>query len=145
MRSGWRHVFDNDAELIALHAREAFEAGASPLVYLYYDQNSTEGHINATFGEVVRTPSFIEIPMLGYWGPIVKIEKPGEKPQLDASGNMKVVLLQEHCNSSLHRPPSIRDHVKLNGRQYTTISVGEGRLHDQRLLTYELEVVPYGK
>lgn len=145
MRPGWRHVFDNDAELIALHAREAFEAGASPLTYLYYDPNSTEGQINTTFGEVVRSPKFIEISMLGYWGPVMKVEKPGEKPQLDASGNMKVVLLKELCTSALRRPPSIRDHIQLNGREYTTISVGEGRLHDQRLLTYELEVAPYGK
>jgi hypothetical protein len=115
------------------------------MVFRLFDPNATESRINATFGEVVRSPAFTDISMEAFWGPPARSEKSGEKPQLDALGNLKVVLLAAHCNEKFQRSPTIQDHVVLAGREYTIISVSEGKSHDQRLFTYELEVAPYGR
>ena len=138
-----RFVYDEDFALQQLHYEEAFLMVSLPCTYRSFDSEQTSHNVDTTFGEAIGGPKFNDFEMQACWKFFGDHEQLQDVPVFEERGKKKKGPTITFCKSlldKLNMKPSNRDHVIIEGVEYSFTGTDDPRFWDERVVSYEVSI-----
>jgi hypothetical protein len=126
-----RFAYAADEKLARVHFEEGFLMASREVTYRYLDREATSQKVDTTFNEVTRGPVFIDILVQANYksGPVK--ESIGGLPPKDEE-SMKITFCLSLLTKAGITNPSNRDHVIIEGTEYSFLSNEDPQFWDDR-------------